>query len=183
MTAGSGSTQYHDYLTDLGLLGNVWTYNGGIGGQTSTQIAARETVDTAHQSWPTIIWAGRNNYTDPTTVEADIASMVAHLGHSNYLVLSVLNGNFAGESIGGANYNLIIGINNSLAATYGSHYLDVRSYLVSLYDPSQPQDVIDHSNDVVPTSLRFDNIHLNDAGYQDVANYIYAQRRTVLGLP
>lgn len=158
-------------------------FNGGVGGETSTQIATRMLADTVHQSWPTIIWAGNNNYNDPPTVEADVANMVAHLTTSNYVVLSLINGDFPDRYIGQSGYNSIIQINTALAATYGSHYLDVRTYLVSLYDPGNPQDVIDHGNDIVPSSIRFDSIHLNDTGYADLANYIYAQRRTVLGLP
>lgn len=172
LTAGSGSTLYHDWLTQLGLLAGRGGYNGGIGGQTSTQIAARETVDTAHRSWPTIIWAGDNNYNDPPTVEADVASMVSHLGHHNYLVLSLLNGDYPDRYIGQPGYNDIVSINDSFSAAYGSHYVDLRTYLVSKYDPNNPQDVIDHGNDIIPSSLRSDQIHLNDAGYLLVAKYI-----------
>lgn len=169
MTAGSGSTLYNDWLTQLGLLsGRAW-YNGGVGGETSTQIAARETIDTTHQAWPTIIWAGNNNYSDPPTVESDVASMVAHLGHSNYLVLSLLNGDYPDRYIGQSGYIDIISINDSFAASYGNHYIDLRTYLVSQYDPNNAQDVIDHSNDIIPSSLRSDQIHLNDAGYLLVA--------------
>jgi lysophospholipase L1-like esterase len=57
----------------------------------------------------------------------------------------------------------------------------VRSYLVSLYNPNQAQDVTDHSNDVPPTSLRFDTLHLNDAGYQAVAAKVY-QSIALLGV-
>jgi hypothetical protein len=38
--------------------------------------------------------------------------------------------------------------------------------LISLYNPLDPQDVIDHGNDVPPSSLRADHIHLNTAGYE-----------------
>lgn len=97
--------------------------------------------------------------------------MVAALGHSNYLVLSVLNG--LAEPTGNANYNNIATINAGFLAAYGARYIDVRSYLVSLYDPAQPQDVIDHADDIPPTSLRADNLHLNNAGYAAVAAKVY----------
>lgn len=127
--------------------------------------------DSNYSSSPNIIWSGRNNATDPTTVKSDIAGMVSTLTSSNYVVLSVLNAST--ETVGTGTYNTIIALNNDLKTTYGSKYLDVRSYLVSNYNPSIPQDVTDHSNDVVPSSLRADTIHLNQAGYDLVAQYIY----------
>jgi lysophospholipase L1-like esterase len=133
-------------------------------------------ADPIKKTYRTIIWAGRNNYTDPTTVKADIAAMVAALGHTNYIVLSILNGSGTNEWAGQANYLTLTQLNADLAAIYGTHYLDVRSYLVSLYNPLDAQDVIDHGHDVPPTSLRFDGIHLNDAGYAAVANLVYSNR-------
>jgi lysophospholipase L1-like esterase len=169
--SGGGGTTYE---TALAALSGYTVYNGGIGGETSTQIKTRMLAGISKYGWPTIIWAGRNNYSDPPTVEADIAAMVSALGaNQNYIVLSVLNGEYGlNEYAGGAGYNQIVGINSYLAATYGSHYLDVRSYLISLYNSGIPQDVTDHGHDIPPGSLRSDSIHLNAAGYTDVANLI-----------
>lgn len=186
LTDGAGSnpdglTPLRDYMSDLRLLTGHFTDAEGIGGNTSTQIAARMLPATAKHGLPTIIWAGRNNFFDATTVESDIASMVAALTTPDYVVLSVINAE--GEGIGTTQYNEIIALNANLAATYGAHYLDVRSYLVSLYNPGDPTDVADHASDTPPTSLRYiDGIHLNVDGYQDVADYIYAHRAE-LGLP
>ncbi|MEO5646115.1 MAG: tail fiber domain-containing protein, partial [Candidatus Paceibacterota bacterium] len=159
------------YPLDLTNLSNIPVYNGGIGGQTSTQIRDRMLAATDKYSWPTIIWAGRNNVTDPTQIKADIASMVAALTTTHYLVLGVLNN--SAEPSGSANYNTIVQLNSDLAATYGSRFIDMRTYLVSLYNPSLPQDVIDHNNDIPPSSLRSDTVHLTLAGYQIVAQKIY----------
>ncbi len=170
LTAG-GQDGGQPYPFQLAALTGYNVYNGGIGGQTSTQIAARMVADTAKHSWPTIIWAGRNNHNSPATVEADIASMVAALdSNTKYIILGVTNGNT--ETSGTSDYNNIIQINTYLAATYGNRFIDIRSYLVSLYNPASPQDVTDHNNDVIPTSLRYDWQHLNTAGYGDVANEI-----------
>lgn len=171
LTYGTGATL--SYPTDFSALAGKPIYNGGVVGNTSTQIATRMLADVSRYSWPTIIWAGRNNYTDPTTVKADIAAMVAALGHTHYLVLSVINGEYANEYSGQADYNTIVALNVDLSALYGSHYVDVRSYLVSLYDPLDAQDVIDHGHDIPPASLRSGTIHLNDAGYAAVANKVY----------
>lgn len=170
-------------MSRFGALAKRVVLNNGVGGETSTQIATRMVAATPFtKSLPTIIWAGRNNYSDATTVKADIASMVAALGHANYLVLSVLNGEDADEYIGGADYATITQLNADLAATYGAHFVDVRSHLVSLYDPNDAQDVIDHNHDIPPASLRSDTLHMNNAGYAVVAALVYANRAQ-LGLP
>jgi hypothetical protein len=122
-----------------------------------------------------IIWAGRNNYVAPETVKADVAAMVAALGHQNYLVLSVLNGDFGGyESAGGDGYRFITGLNRDLANTYGPRFLDVRSALIAAFNPAMPQDLVDRTRDVVPSSLRADSIHLAPAGYNFVATTVAA---------
>ncbi|MCX6703403.1 MAG: GDSL-type esterase/lipase family protein [Candidatus Zambryskibacteria bacterium] len=170
LTASSGGsgTTYPNKLSDF--TGRT-VYNGGVGGESSTSIKLRMIADNVRRDWGTIIWVGRNNYSDPVTVKADIAAMVASLGHTRYLVLSILNG--TGELSGSAKYNTIIQLNNDLATIYGSHYVDVRSYLVSQYNSGIPQDVTDRANDVPPSSLRSDSLHLNAAGYTAVANKVY----------
>ena len=106
-----------------------------------------------------IIWAGRNNYSDAAQVESDIANMVAHLGSNNhYLILSVLNGDYANEAKGQPGYNEIIALNNYLAATYPGHYLDVRENLVQngLSDAGVKGTTLDQkaiSHDQPPPSL------------------------------
>lgn len=174
LTRGSGSSgSTHTYPYLLAAVSRHYVDNYGVGGETSTQIKTRMLADTAKHIYPTIIWAGRNNYTSQATVEADIAAMVAALGHTRYLVLSVLNQDTALEYSGGSEYAKIAALNAALSATYGARYVDVRSYLVSLYNPLDAQDVIDHGHDVPPTSLRSDGLHLNDAGYQAVADKVF----------
>ena len=88
--------------------------------------------------------------------------MVAALqsvGNNNYIVMSVLNS--SNEPSGNATYTAKTGLNSYLASTYGSHYLDIRTYLVqqAIYDAGltpTAQDLTDISNDVIPTQLRFD---------------------------
>lgn len=148
-------------------------YNGGVGGETSTQIKARFLTDSAKWGDLTVIWAGRNNYHDPATVKADIAAMVSRLTTDKYIILSVLNGNFGNEYVGQADYNTIIKLNQDLATLYPGHYVDVRAALIAAYNPAILQDVTDHGNDVPPSSLRSDNLHLNGAGYGQVMWSVY----------
>src|ERR1035437_2659914 len=177
---GAGVTYPNALQTDLS---GRSVYNGGVGGETSTQIETRMVADTTKAGYTVIIWAGRNNYSATTTVEADIATMVASLGSNrHYLIMSVMNGSYgANEQIGGTGYNQIQSINTYLAATYPGHYIDIREYIIQygLIDAGitpTSQDLTDITNDVPPTSLRYDSVHLNAAGYtivaRQVANFI-----------
>lgn len=153
----------------------TWVYDGGVGGDTSTQIRTRLVAASASQlANISVLWPGRNNYTVPATVKADLAAMIAALGHTRYVVLSILNGDYATEYAGQADYATIIQLNADLAALYPNNFLDVRNPLVALYDPTVAQDVIDHGRDVPPSSIRIDNIHLTPTGYNFVAAKIKA---------
>lgn len=157
-------------------------YNQGVAGETSTQIMTRMLADATKHGLPTIIWAGHNNPAATATVISDIAAMVAALGHSNYLVLSLINGDSSVDWwSGGTIYNDIATINASLSSTYGSRYVDVRTRLVAAYDPNYAQDVVDHGHDIVPVTLRSDTFHLNNKGYQIVASMIWESILTLLG--
>lgn len=151
----------------------VWVYDGGAGSETSTQIKTRLlAASAARLASITVIWAGRNNFSAPTTVKADIAAMIAALGHTRYIVLSVLNGEFAAEYSGQADYLTITALNRDLAALYPNNYIDIRSLLVAQYDPAAAQDVTDFGRDIVPASLRIDAIHLTPRGYNFVAEQV-----------
>jgi len=122
-----------------------------------------------------IIWVGKNNQNQAATVTSDAQAMVAFLDGApkQYLIVSVTNG--GDEGIGTQEYDDIEATNAALLAAFPDNYVDLREFLVSLYDPEAPQDVIDFGLDTVPDSLRVDNIHLTTEGYQFVANFLYAQ--------
>jgi lysophospholipase L1-like esterase len=166
-----------DSITDLYVrsLAQVYpdrqVYNGGVVGQTSMQIAARLRADTAHRTWVSILWYGHNNWSKDE-VKADIASSIAALAPNQaYVILSMLNWAPSGAR-GTQEYQDTVRVNGELAAMYPDHFLDIRQYLVGLYDPNSWQDVQDHQNDLPPSSLRFDGIHLNDAGCMVVARKV-----------
>ena len=157
LTGGAGGqTTYLTYLSQD--LGGRPVYQGGVGAETSTQIATRMLAAPTKNSWTTIIWAGANNATDPTTVESDIASMVSSLGgNTHYLILTIPNGSAAIS--GTTAYNDIIAINAWIASNYPNNYFDIRTYLIQhgLSDVGitpTGQDNTDIANDTVPTSLR-----------------------------
>lgn len=156
LTAGNGGRPYPTSFSDL--YGAQSMYNGGVGGDTSTQIKTRFLAAGAMHNTQ-VIWAGRNNFGSPTTVQSDIAAMIAALPHDRYLVLSILNQNASTEWSGSANYTSIIALNNALAASYGQRYVDIRGILVNnglamAGLTATAQDTADIANGVVPTSLR-----------------------------
>ena len=177
LTAGTGAssvaTSYGAYLANSYSPTHTY-FNGGVGGDTSTQILTRVMMVDWVRTYPTVIWAGRNNYAAGATVQSDIAAIVANLLTPYYLVVSVINGNYPAEYAGQSDYAKIVALNSALATTYGSKFVDVRTPLVNAYNPAIPQDVTDHTNDIPPSSNRFDNIHQLDAGYVVVANTIKA---------
>ena len=146
-------------------------YNGGVVGQTSMQIAARLQADSAHRTWVSVLWLCHNN-SSKDEVKADIASSIAALAPNQaYVILSMLNWAPTGAR-GTQEYADTVRVNGELAAMYPNNFLDIRQYLVGLYDPNSWQDVQDHQNDLPPSSLRFDGIHLNDAGCLAVARKV-----------
>jgi len=151
---------------------NREVFNGGISSQTSTEIVTRMLADTGgHNAWINVFWYGQNNVEAPEKTKADIAASVSALaaGNSRFAVLSVVNEATPQGSRGGVDYPKIIQVNNDLAALYPQNYIDIRTLLVNQYNPANPQDVTDFQNDVPPSSLRFDVIHLNNNGSVFVA--------------
>jgi len=150
-------------------------YDGGVNGQTSTQIAARQLADTAgRNTWINVFWYGQNNVTQPAQIKADLAASIAALapGNARFLVLSVVNEATPIASKGGADYATIVQLNAELGALYPQNFFDIRSYLVSLYDPTNAQDVADFASGDVPSSLRLDIIHLDNNGSVAVAKKV-----------
>jgi hypothetical protein len=141
------------------LSGGVYTFTRAVAGGTVSVSSAPFVVDVGSLNNGTVvIWAGRNNYSNAAQVRSDIAAMVGSLTHSRYLVLSIPNGEYSNEHLGQSAYNTIIQLNSDLAATYGSHYVDVRQALVAAYNPANTMDVADHAADVPPFSLRTVNL-------------------------
>lgn len=150
--------------------------NEGYSGDSSTQILNYFNIHPEMWRDYTIIWSGRNGPDNATTL-SNIETMVNALpSPKHFLVMSIINSET--ETSTTTAYASIISLNNSLEAEFPNNYIDVRAYLVSKYNPSIPQDVIDHTNDTPPYSLHAtgDPLHLNSLGYwyvaQDAAGFI-----------
>jgi lysophospholipase L1-like esterase len=120
-----------------------------------------------------VLWIGRNNFHDADRVVADVAASIQYVRSRRVIVLSVINGEDEGK-IRMLRYKQIIALNQRLATLPGATFLDVRARLIAAYDHFSPKDVLCHSLDIPPPSLRVngDGLHLNDAGYEIVARAV-----------
>lgn len=154
----------------FGFVRNYDDSNGGaatgVGGNNSTDIKNRflSMTQTMRDSRLHIIWAGQNNKSQPETVKADIAEMVSSFNHDEYLILGMLN--TASDDV--ALRAVSAQLNSDLSSLYGQRFIDLMPSLLAAYDDQDAQDVIDMSNDTVPSSLRSDAVHLNADGQQVV---------------
>lgn len=123
-----------------------------------------------------VFWPGRNNDWSTTQIEQDVDAMVSRLAtaEKRFVIMSILNGEYASEYAGAARYIQLTTRNGNLQAKYPNNFLDIRRYLIDrgLADAGitpTAQDTTDISRDIVPVSLRDDNIHLNATARQLVA--------------
>jgi len=56
----------------------------------------------------------------------------------------------------------------------------VRDILIGAYDPKQAGDQLDFAHDVPPASLRSDALHLNEAGYGVLVDYLVKHKMSPL---
>ena len=184
---GTSSSAYPSktwmWLTCVGLNTPRQDINYGVGGQTTNYILNTELIPSlapnfaAYGSNP--IWILQGGYNDlagsSATIIANLSAMVTNLlatdPNAKWIMMGITNSNVAAELPGGAKYITLTNVNNAMAAAYGSHFLDVKSGLISRgialsSPPSAPtaQDLIDIANDCVPTSLRPVDVHWNDYG-------------------
>jgi hypothetical protein len=156
---------------------NRTVFDGGVNGETSTQIAARQLADATRRGWVNVFWYGANNPDDPARIKADLAASIAAVlaaGNSRFLVLSVVNEALPQSSLGGATFATILQLNADLAALYPANFFDIRAFLIAHANPANAQDALDVQNGDVPSSLRLDEIHLDNDGSLLVAGQIKA---------
>jgi hypothetical protein len=137
------------------------TYNGGVGGETSTQIKARFAADPYRKGWTTVIWVGRNNFANKAQVMADIAEMVAGLSHKRFIVMTVLNR--SDEQLGSAAYTQIMDLNAAILAAYPKNSVDIRSILVTKTGGT---------GDAIANTATSDGLHLLSPTYVHVVEAV-----------
>lgn len=135
-----------------------------------------------------IFWAGTNNITEEEQILGDIATMVEHITalDRRYLVLGPLNRE--AETAGTPNHGHVVAIEAALQRSHGRRFVGVRRWLIDYgltaagLTPTT-QDLADIANDVIPSQLRTDNVHLNATGYGLVAELVATRLREFRWLP
>ncbi len=145
----------------------------GVGGETSTQILSRVTSQGSGLYPGNIHVLGMlendpaNSVTAATT-KANIATAIAQLG-VHYFIRSGLP---VCTDAAAASNAQITQLNTDLKALYGRRFVDINTPLAAANDGSAG-DLSDIAKGWTPRSLRYDDIHLNNAGYQVVADALY----------
>jgi lysophospholipase L1-like esterase len=122
-----------------------------------------------------VFWVGTNDKPSGSNVQDlvinKIKSMKDYLRTKKYIVIGMTALSYMPD---------IVNVNIALAKEFGFRFLDIRTYLLNygLSDAGitpTAQDNTDIVNGEIPTSLRAsgDAVHLNDAGYNIVANQVY----------
>lgn len=119
-----------------------------------------------------IFWMGQNNETPSESVIADAKAMINHLKPmaKRYLVIS--------RPKPYLNLYAQISDEEKLYLEYGFRFINVRQYLIDygLADAGitpTSQDLSDIAAGLVPSSLRSDGTHFNNAGYAVVAKIVF----------
>lgn len=168
MAAGAGvSDPAQHWLTLLSAsLGNRPAVNNGIGGETSTDTAGRQTADQSYRDYLTIIWTGTNGPALPQFA-TDITSMVAHLtGRQRFLLMPPMI-----PATSTPNDPNKLAMRAWLASNYPNNYIDVCAMLAANGNGSAA-DNADIANGFTPQSLRSDSVHLNVTGQALVATQV-----------
>lgn len=118
-----------------------------------------------------VIWAGSNDVgtAGMASVQANVEKCIAKLTPSRgrFVILSPIPN--SAYTVGAAAHTEMRAVTDALKAKWPRNVIDVHHLMVENYNPAVPQDVTDYANKVVPSSLRSDAIHLNNAGYAVVA--------------
>jgi hypothetical protein len=174
---GSDGNQYEGTIS---VSGSVYSFTRTTPGS-SVPVPNPATIHANLQGqdeWIHIIRLGQNDGYDQTQILPALTAIVANLKSLNKKFLIIGLTGSAADTIGTANYNTLQATNAAMAAAWPNNYArntsgqDLRAFLVANYNPSLSQDVIDHGNDVVPTSLRSDLVHENDAGYDLTEQFV-----------
>lgn len=129
-----------------------------------------------------IAWVGTNNILETDQIVGDIEAMEQHVWSLDARMLSIGPFNREGQIPGTAAHTALLATERQLALTRGRRHINARRYLIDygLADAGitpTAQDQADIANDLVPTSLRNDNVHLNQTGYRMVALLVAARLR------
>lgn len=123
-----------------------------------------------------ILWMGRNNTPNFGSLVEIIESCIHHLDKpARFAVIGVVNG--LDEIPGTTNYEAIRNINEILANKYPDNFIPstppTEEEIKELNYVATEQDNQDIANGTIPKGMRYDNIHLNNRGYELIAHRVF----------
>jgi hypothetical protein len=140
-------------FSNQGTAGEPSSAGGG-----TTGIRPRQIADLFGNHAAEVIWSGKNNVADPTTVLADDDLMIAHLATSRFIMIGITPTTGSDASSGQTNYAARMQINNARQTKYGAQYLDLLPALQAGGDGSA-NDNADIAAGAIPRSLMIDTTH------------------------
>jgi lysophospholipase L1-like esterase len=127
-----------------------------------------------------VLWMGRNNNAKTFVEDAmtDIEASISHIRDpKRYIVLGILTA--VNETEGTTLHAVINKLNDQLRAKYGKNFVEMTpptaDELRAISYVSSQKDNSEISNGTFPQGLRSDRVHLNDSGYQVIANRVVAK--------
>jgi len=177
--ASTGGTRW-GYLLPRQLNRPIKAINYGAAGQGIAWIATKltDTVIANVAAYKARIWileGGYNTIANGATViisEATrmVNALLAAEPSARYIFVGIPNGQNADEGIGGGRYQTIVDSNIGIAALTGSHFLDMRQWLIdnglaAAGLTATANDLTDISQGRVPRQLQSDGLHYNDFGH------------------
>ncbi len=133
------------------LIPSTFVLNAGVGGQGPTDIADRFIADTDIHPWFLVLWEA-----DDGGTKAELDRAIAVNTGLPYIVL------------GNCSQNDVSAVNGSMASAYGDNFINIKQLMIT---ETGQNDYADFRSDV---------IHLNDAGYEFVAQTVFDKIKTLL---
>lgn len=168
---GGNQLYINGILCNLSYSAGTYTISGYTGGSSSVPLLGRF-IGSEYTGKIVTIFVGQNGSQvgSDTSVNARISiidSMIAQIGHSNYVILGLSSATSSMRDADDA----------AMLAKYGNKFFPTRKLLVDYgltvnsLTPTA-QDTIDIGVGRVPDSLRSDNIHLNAYGYAAIGQLL-----------
>lgn len=124
-----------------------------------------------------IFWSGNNDTQSIYRPEVDgnVTRMVEFLKPQDkrFIVIGMAIASDADRLKGTPYYTDTMALHKKWRERWPNNFIDITAVLQRHYDPNNPTDVQNLIDGCIPSSLRSDTIHLNEAGKQIVANHIY----------
>jgi len=140
---------------------------GAVGGESSTLVKNRIIASGAYRYRPMLVTAGRNNYEDVATVQADITTIMSSAPWA--IMGTILSGDYEGEHSTDADHtklDTILGLNEWIKSTYPTRHADIYTAMCV------------GSTDGVPLSIyRSDAVHPNALGQKLCADTFCSSMR------